>query len=157
MTTAAAQKTEPQAEEAQEVVTVRRFGLPDLQTHGLWLYEKLKKRFPHVAQSDLTAWIRGAIETNQFFFICTDRAVGMAQSNHRPLEPVPFVDVVFVESLDDTDRSHEPAIYRDMTRWGKSMGAGELNYGELTAEQITAIKASGAVLYKLPHYFSTID
>ena len=157
MATAAAQKTELQIEEPQEVVSVRRFGLPDLQTHGLWLYEKLQKRFPHVAQGHLTAWIRGAIETNQFFFICTDKAVGMAQANHRPLEPVPFVDVVFVESIDAADRSHEPAIYKDMTRWGKSMNASELNYGELTGEQIAAIKASGADLYKLPHYFTPID
>lgn len=157
MTVATAQKTELPAEMPQEVVSVRRFGLPDLQTHGLWLYEKLQKRFPHVAQSHLTAWICGAIETNQFFFICTDKAVGMAQANHRPLEPVPFVDVVFVESIDAADRSHEPAIYRDMTRWGKSMNASELNYGELTPEQITAIKGSGADLYKLPHYFTPID
>lgn len=157
MTATATQKTEKPDEAPAPVVTVRRFGLNDLQTHGLWLYEKLQKRFPHVEQGHLTAWIRSAIETNQFFFVCTDKAVGMAQSNHRPLDPVPFVDVVFVESLDDTDRSHEPVIYKDMARWGKSMGAGELNYGELNGEQITAIKASGVDLYKLPHYFSPID
>lgn len=157
MPTAAAQKTEAPPEVQHDVVTVRRFGLADLQTHGLWLYEKLQARFPHVAQQHLTAWIRGAIETNQFFFVCTDKAVGMAQSNHRPLEPTAFVDVVFVESLDDADRSHEPAIYGEMTRWGKGMGASELNYGELTNDQIAAIKASGVDLYKLPHYFSPID
>ena len=160
MTVAAQAREETPAPVAppEEVVTVRRFCLPDLQTHGLWLYEKLQPKFPHISQQYLTAWIRGAIETNQYYFVCTDKAAGIAQANHRPLVPQPYVDVIFVHSIDDSDRGHEPAIYQAMERWGKGLGAFEMNYGDdLKADQITAIKSSGSNLHKIYTYFSPID
>ncbi len=157
--TTAAQTIEKPAETVEEVVTVRRFNIPDLEKHGLWLFEKLQEQFKELqlAPTHLTAWIRGAIETNSYYFVCTDKAVGLAQANHRPLTPRPYVDVIFVHSMDQSDISHEPAIYQAMQRWGKGMGAFELNYGELRPDQVAAVKRSGVDLLKLYTFFTPID
>ncbi len=158
---AVAQTQEKPQDEApvQEVVTVRRFNLPDLERHGLWLYEKLQEQFKHlnVTPGHLTAWIRGAIETNSYYFVCTDKSVGMAQANHRPLTAQPYVDVIFLHSLDPSDISHEPAILNAMKGWGKGMSAFELNYGDLRPEQVAAVKKTGVDLYKIYTYFTPID
>lgn len=157
--TDAPQTIEKPPETVEEVVTVRRFNLPDLERHGLWLFEKLQDQFKnlHIAQNHMTAWIRGAIETNTFYFICTDKSVGMAQANHRPLISQPYVDVIFVHSMDENDTSHEPAIYQAMERWGRGMDAFELHYGDLKAHQVVAVKKSGVELLKIYHYFTPID
>jgi len=139
------------------VVSVRRFNLPDLSIHGLWLHDRLKDKYPHVSEQYLAAWIRGAIETNQYLFICTEKAVGLAQANHRPLEPKPFVEEIFVFTMEDGDLSHLAAIYREFKRWGKGMDASEIVFGELTDARQSDIKKGVGDLYVLKHYFSPID
>lgn len=115
----------------------RRFTLGDLPRYADALYPHLKRLFPHINDRMYGGWIRGCINDNSCLFICitddTDQgAVGMAFIGRDPLNPVPFVDVLFVIGSNDV-RVH---IYQKIMKWGQEIGAHEVRIRELVADEV---------------------
>lgn len=135
----------------------RRFGLSDLQEMGLWLAERLKERYSGLDERNAIGWLRGAMEGNEFMFIRTDECVGLAQINRRPLDPVPFVEEVFVLCKNDNDEEKALGLYDRFHTWAKQLGSAELlvgnfsdvhkdrvakHFGRIAARQIHVVKVT---------------
>ena len=61
------------------------------------------------------------MDDNATFFICGNATVAMAKMYHEPLDPRPFVKIVFCLG----DGAEFPAMYKEMLRWAKDLGAPE--------------------------------
>lgn len=132
-----------------EVIEIHRFGLPDLETKGLWLHGRLMDLLGDWAPNYLASWIRGLIDNNGFLFLCSPRAVGVAQISHSPLHIRPVVEEVFVFITEDAGVADAQEIYRAMQRWAASLDAEEMVVGtatDVTQKEIT--KALGPVKMK---------
>lgn len=130
-------------------IEIHRFGLPDLETKGLWLHTRLMDLLGDRAPKHLASWIRGVTEDNSFLFLVAPRAVGAAQIAHKPLHIRPIVEEVFVFIVDDAGIPDAQEIYKAMQRWAVGMDAEELVVG--TATDITQkemIAALGPVKMK---------
>lgn len=106
----------------------RRVSTPDLSELGNWLTERLKDVFPGLAPRNVQAWLAGCTVTNSFFFIRTAHAVALAQINHRPLDPTPFVEEIFTLAMDGFE-DEAADLYLPMAEWAKGLGASELRLG----------------------------
>lgn len=142
MSDAAIEEQPSEAEVVQEI-EVRRFGLPDLEPKGLWLHTRLQSVYPDIAPNHLAAWLRCQIESNDFLFLTAPHAVGMAQIGHRPLQPLPTVEEVFVFGMDEPDGiEHALAIYAAFKRWAVNMHATDFIVGtntDVTAKELASV------------------
>lgn len=106
----------------------RRFDLGDLPRYADVLYPRLKELYPHINQVMYGGWIRGSIENNSCLFLCIDApddeggAAGMAFIMHDPLDPVPYVDVLFVLG----EESVYLEIHKRILKWAGEVGAKEV-------------------------------
>lgn len=115
----------------------RRFTLGDLPRYADALYPRLKDLFPHINDRMYGGWIRGCINDNSCLFICIDAeigegAAGMAFIGRDPLNPVPFVDVLFVIGADEV----RVGIYQKIMTWAKELGAHEVRVRALVADEV---------------------
>lgn len=106
-------------------VSIRRFGLADIEDMGMWLMTRLRERYPHVNDRMFIGWIRGCMESNEFLFIRSENAAGMAITDHRPLTSAPIVREVFLLSRND-DIMEAAQLYPHIRHWAESMGASEI-------------------------------
>ena len=111
----------------------RRFDLNDLPYYADRLYPRLKNLFPHINDRMYGGWIRGCINDNACLFLCTDvkegqgGVCGMAFVRHDPLDPVPYVQILFVIGEDAV----RLAMYERIAKWGRDMGAKEVRYSTI--------------------------
>ena len=56
---------------------MRRFVLPDLDTHGHWLIPRLMAAYPQLSQRYLIGWIRNLLYDNSFLFLFQDHGVAL--------------------------------------------------------------------------------
>lgn len=139
----------PPVQDVEHAIEIHRFGLPDLETHGLWLHGRLFKMLGDRAPMHLASWIRSLLDNNGFLFLVAPRAVGLAQISHRPLHIRPIVEEVFVFITEDAGVADAQEIYRAMQRWAAGMEAEEMIVGsatDVTQKEIT--KALGPVKMK---------
>jgi hypothetical protein len=130
MVMAAVEKlVERQAEVAAKVQDVpppagnmRRFHLPDLDKHGAWLVQRLRRAYPHRTDRDLVGWLKGLLYSNEFMFLYQDHAVALAVlTRQHPLEERPVIQEMFVFAMEGHDRE-AAAFYGEFARWAKNMG-----------------------------------
>ena len=117
----------------------RRFGLPDLEELGLWLVGRLKERYGAIDDRNAIGWLRGAMETNEFMFIRTGDCVGLAQISRRPLDPIPFVEEVFVLCRREEDEDKALGLYDRFATWAKQLGSVEMlvgNFSDVHKEKV---------------------
>ena len=115
----------PQKKPIPDIIC-RRFNLPDMSEMGLWLFKRLESRYPTAPDSTFSGWLRGAMESNEYHFVRTDNAVGLAQIYRLPLDPQAHLTEVFVLVKDQDALPEGAEIYRAFKRWGESMGADEI-------------------------------
>lgn len=107
--------------------TVTKFNVPDLNTHGAWLLERLRKRYPHVTDQRIAGWLRCMIGTHTALFIKATDTVGLAViGDSSAFDVRPIVEEVFVYSAPDADRGRGCLIYKRFLAWARSMNAAEL-------------------------------
>lgn len=101
----------------------RRFDIPDLDRHGLWLLPRLKQKYPHLNDRGLLSWIRNIVFVNDWHFICQDTGVALAQCvSAHTLSPKPIIQehFVWVQNKDDKEQVAAAAcFYTDFARWAK--------------------------------------
>lgn len=105
----------------------RRFDIPDLDRHGLWLLPRLKQKYPHLNDRGILSWIRNIVFVNDWHFICQDTGVALAQCiSAHTLSPKPVIHEHFVWVRDKEDKEQVRAalsFYEDFGRWAKHHGA----------------------------------
>ena len=108
----------------------RRFDLNDLPRYAEALYPKLKQLYPHVNDRMYGGWLRGCINDNSCLFLAIDAPDGakgaacMAFIRHDPLDPVPYVQILFAIGEDAV----RLAMYERIAKWGRDMSAKEVRY-----------------------------
>ncbi len=107
------------------MTSIRRFGMADIEDMGMWLMTRLRERYPHVNDRMFIGWIRGCMESNEFLFIRSENAAGMAIIDHRPLTSAPIVREVFLLSRND-DLMEAAQLYPHIRQWAESMAASEI-------------------------------
>jgi hypothetical protein len=105
-----------------EVSTLRRFALPDLDTHGAWLLPRLEQSYPHVNQRFLLGWIRNQLYDNANLFLYQDHSVALFQlTNIYSLAPKPEIIERFVFCQEGFQKEGG-AFYAEVARWAKPQG-----------------------------------
>jgi len=126
-------------------VNVRRFGLADMEPMGMWLFERLVKHFPHLTDRIFSGWVRSLMNSNDMLFLRTNDAVCLAQLSRWPLDPVPYLEEVFVLCRNDA-LEEGAALYSAMYSWAKGAGATEMvvdRFSDVPRDMI--VKAIGKV------------
>lgn len=99
----------------------RRFSLGDLPRYSDQMFGVLQHVFPHLHDRMYAGWLRGCIQDNASYFICLDGAVMLSQVAHDPLDPRPYVQIVFTLGSEP----EKILLLKDTLRWASSLGARE--------------------------------
>lgn len=138
---------------------VRRFELPDLDTHAKWFLPRLLKEFPHLNERSAIGFLRGIIYSNEFLFLFQDHAVALAQmmqSGGLEAEPIIWERFVWVE--DPTNVAHKQAaasFYDRFSKWAKQLGVRVIhieNRTDVDHEMIRA-RVDGKRIYETEQHY----
>ncbi len=137
--------------EAKEPVTVRRFSMVDMHNFGESLLERMAEKWPHMSKVTHAGRMRQLMDSNDYLFITTPGAVGLATRTLEGLDPAPVVLGIFAwpfsaeEYVDRREtRQHILALCRKMEQWGREMRAREFRPGEdMTISQGTLLRILG--------------
>lgn len=141
--TVAAEEAAPKA--PRKPVEVRRFCLPDIEPFGAWMVARLRERWSYLTDRTMVSFVRGAMDSNQYFFVRTDDAIGMAILDHEPMTATPFAREVFVlmRDVEDSQQAREVmAIYAQMRNWAKAQSCDRLEVENFTDASRELIKAA---------------
>jgi len=123
----------------KEVAPSRRFQMPDIDTHGRWIMDRLLKVYPHKTERELLTWLRGLVYNNEFLFLYRDNGVALAcVSRSHPLMPA-HIQEIFVIAKPGYE-IEAVGFYDDIAEWGKRQGITTLVVEELTDVAHEAIK-----------------
>lgn len=112
--------------------TLRRFALPDLDTHGLWLLPRLETSFPHLNQRYFLGWIRTLLYDNSNLFLFQDHSVALFQlTNIFSLAPKPEIIERFVFCQEGFQKEASN-FYEEVVRWAKPQGIEKIWVEELS-------------------------
>ena len=112
--------------------TLRRFALPDLDTHGLWLLPRLETSFPQVNQRYFLGWIRNLLYDNSNLFLFQDHSVALFQlTNIFSLAPKPEIIERFVFCQEGFQKEASN-FYEEVVRWAKPQGIEKIWVEELS-------------------------
>jgi hypothetical protein len=104
----------------------RRFYLPDLQTKGTWLLERLKEFYKSSTEPELMSWLRGVMSSDQFMFIHTSHAIALAQITREALSAKPRVKELFVLCDNEQCWDEGAYLYSVLKDWAVAIGSSEM-------------------------------
>lgn len=135
-----------------EPVNVRRFSLGDLEDKGIWLLARLRERYPHISEHMFAGWLRGEMLSNESYFVCSPRAVAMAQILREPLEPQPYVKEVFVLAMDGGE-DEAAQMYGEIKRWAQHSGAERIYVGRFTDVPVSRMQSIFGTVHQINSLF----
>lgn len=116
-----------EVEEVHVPVTVRRFGVADLSSHGPWIMKRLIPLFPDMPERWIGSWLAGLINNNEHLFLYQPHAIALAQVVSTPgLRPGKMVQERFVWVEDKTDKEqlrYAADFYDHFHEWARSLSA----------------------------------
>ena len=141
MAVVAVKMPEPVVERAP----IRRFELPDLDSRGAWLLERLGRAFLRpdenqlptgtIHSGNLASFLKGSVYSNEFLFLLQEHSAAMAQVEYTgSLAPLAIVRerFVFVQYPENKDHIAEAAeFYVRFATWAKHLGAKAIVVAEL--------------------------
>ena len=102
--------------------TLRRFALPDIDTHGAFLLTRLKASYEHLNDRAILGWIRTLLYDNANLFLYQDHSVALFQlTNIFSLAPKPEIIERFVFCQEGFQKEGG-AFYAEVKQWAKSQG-----------------------------------
>lgn len=115
-----------------ELPAPRRFESADLNTHGGWILERLKKALPDLHEQGIASWLSGVMYSGEHLFLYQEHSVGMAQVFRvAGLEGKPVVRERFVFAQEGyVDEASY--FYLEFKRWAKNLGADVMVVEEMT-------------------------
>lgn len=128
-------QTPPQEITRPNGALIRRMEAPDLTQLQDWLAFRLHERHPEAGAAQIRGFLNGCIGNNEFYFVRTDLACGLAQLIRLPLEPQPVVQEFFVFARKDKDIDDETdteannqaaSIYPAIASWAAHQNASRL-------------------------------
>jgi hypothetical protein len=122
-------------------VDIRRFGPADMQQFGNWLIARLRVRYAHINDRMLFGWLTGIINSNEYLFLMTPNAVGLAMLSNPPLDAHPIVTEVFVLSMHENTISEAAHLYGRFREWAESMGASQIIVGRMSDVPLDLIES----------------
>jgi len=106
---------------------ITRFTAADIPTWGEWLLARIQERFPQWNRASMHGRLMGFISSNQFMFVKTGEAVGLATVAHEPMDSTPFVREVFLFMTGDDAKKDAIKIMKEFERWAKTIRAKRLD------------------------------
>ena len=125
-----------------------KFNAPDLSDMGLWMLNRLSQKAPHLNDRNFVGWLRNCMESNEFMFIRSQNAVGLAQRVSDVFDPVPRVVELFVWVRDREKMGEAATIYAEFQRWAVSLGSKEMLIERDTDAPLEMLKAHFGTLYE---------
>ena len=122
-------------------ISVHRVVLPDLDRSGSWLIARLKTKYPHLTDREVTSWFRGIMESSEYLFIRRNKGVLLAQSLRDPLTHIPAIREIFCLAQDGGVED-AAALYADLRRWAEGLGAVEIiveTFSDVSKVQIAEV------------------
>lgn len=113
---------------ARRPTTVRRFELADLEAWGQWLFTRLVEKHPAITERSFPSFVRSWIQGNEFCFVISGNAVGLATIYHEPLDDKPTVREIFLYCRDSDIEDGQP-VYFEFHRWSRLSCAYQLLVG----------------------------
>lgn len=123
----AALKQEP----VKEPIKVRRMTMADINGFD-WLIPRLRQRYPNITETQMMGWLRGIVPSNEYFVICSPKAVAAARYERDFLQASPVVYERFVLAATEADTEEAAALYDHMLSWAKGLSAMEMMVGVFT-------------------------
>jgi hypothetical protein len=124
---------------------VRRFELPDLDTHARWFMPRFLKEYPHLNERSAIGFLRGIVYSNEFLFLFQEKGVALAQamgSGGLEAEPIVWERFVWVENPADAGQQQAASFFYDrIVKWAKAMGVSKVHveeHSDCTHDQIKA-------------------
>jgi hypothetical protein len=118
--------------EAAPISTLRRFALPDIDTHGAWLLPRLTQQHPHLNDRFILGWIRTLLYDNANLFLYQDHSVALFQlTNIYSLAPKPEIIERFVFCQEGFQKEGG-AFYAEVARWAKPQGVEKIWVEEMS-------------------------
>lgn len=119
--------------EKPTINTVRRFELPDLDRHGIWIVKRLLAAYPHLNERQLAGWLRGLIYSNEFLFLFQEHSVALAHAM-RPdiLTPRVMVYEKFVWAQTPEYVPEAALFYARIKTWAQQQDAEQIIVEEQT-------------------------
>lgn len=124
---------------------VRRFQVPDLDTHGAWMLPRLQATFKHLNDRALVGFLRGLINSNEYLFLFEPDSVGLAQvvrSHSLQPKPVVWERFVWARVPDNAEMQAKAAfMYDHFRQWARSMHCENIIVQELSDVPIEMVRA----------------
>lgn len=142
-----------------QLTDIRRFQIPDLNTHGAWLLLRLEQSFG-LSERQSATWLRSLIYSNDSLFLFQPDAVALAQAETiNTLQPKPVVRERFVWCRDREDKEQQKQaarFYELFVDWAKHQGADIMLVGEMTDVPNELIKAHAGRVFLRQQQFVRI-
>src|SRR3984957_11560820 len=142
--------------ETQTPSTLRRFALPDIDTHGAFLLQRLKTAYVHLNDRAILGWIRTLLYDNANLFLYQDHSVALFQlTNIYSLAPKPEIIERFVFCQEGFQKEGG-AFYAEVARWAKPQGVEKIWVEELSDVPHDTIKENIGRVFSRQQQFARV-
>lgn len=118
---------------------IRRVGLADLDVMREWLIKRMQERYTDATAPQIMGFLRGCVNSNEYWFVQTDHACALAQITRRALERQPVAVEIFVFRREEEDEEEAAELYPRMCSWAANLDASRLevdNFSDVTRGKI---------------------
>jgi hypothetical protein len=105
---------------------VRRFALPDLDTHGHWLVPRLMVAYPQLSQRFIIGWIRNILYDNAYLFLFQNNGVALFQMTPVYSLTPPGVVIERFVFMKEGHSKEGVEFYAEALRWAQSLSVKEI-------------------------------
>lgn len=116
-----------------EILTARRIIPPDFDNIGMWMIDRISRRYTNMTHRQILSWLRSVMDSSSYLFITNGPAVLLARMGPKELDPCPYVQEVFCLCQDGGFMAGAE-LYGDLLRWAKQLGAeqvGVMNFSDV--------------------------
>lgn len=119
--------------------TIHRVFGENFETYAQWIAPLIQQAWGNPPMGTVFGWMRMWALSNEYSFVGTQNAAGLAQLVHDPMCPNPRVEEVFLFVRNDATEEGLD-IYRHWSKWMATMRADEFRFNHVQGAPISAIK-----------------
>ena len=115
--------------------SMRRFALPDLDTHGAWIMKRITSAYPNQTERSVAGWLRNLLYDNASLFLYQNSAVALFQVTsvyslaHKPIVIERFV---FVKEGPPSNLQEAAEFYSEAAKWSKNQQIEQMRVEEMS-------------------------
>lgn len=136
---------------------VRRFELPDLDTHAKWFMPRFLREYPHLNERGAIGFLKGILYSNEFLFLFQEKGVALAQamgSGGLEAEPIIWERFVWVEDPADAGQQQAASFfYPRFIKWAEGLGTKVIHIENHTDVSHDMIKARAGRVFETVQKF----